>query len=98
MSTQTTGIFGADLIGADLSGANMSGAVGFYLLPVCDMRGYSFAHAVLCGGEWRIRAGCRDFTIPEAREHWGDRYEGDREQGDMYLHAVEWLARKVGVA
>ena len=42
-----------------------------------------------------IRAGCRFFTIEQAKEHWGESYEGDREQGDMYLHAVEWLEKKV---
>jgi hypothetical protein len=87
---------GANLSGADLRGAKLRQAFGFYLLPVCDMRGYSFAHATLFGTEWRIRAGCRDFSIQEARKHWGENYTGDREQGDMYLYAIDWLERKIG--
>jgi hypothetical protein len=87
---------GADLRRADLREAKLREAFGFYLLPVCDMRGYSFAHATLFGTEWRIRAGCRDFSIQEARKHWGENYTGDREQGDMYLHAIDWLERKIG--
>jgi hypothetical protein len=39
--------------------------------------------------------GCRDFSTEEAKTHWGDNYRGDREQGDMYLYAIEWLERKL---
>ena len=89
----------ADLSYANLSYANLSYAKGILLLPVQDYRGYSWPHAVEChDGLWRIRAGCRFFTIAEAREHWGGRYEGDRELGDMYLHAVEWLESKIAAA
>jgi uncharacterized protein YjbI with pentapeptide repeats len=86
---------GAYLSEADLSEANLSGANGIIMLPVCDSRGFSFAHAIDCGGEWRVIAGCRDFSIAAAREHWGAGYEGDREQGDMYLHAIDWLEAKL---
>jgi len=86
---------GANLRGADLRWTDLRGAIGLLLLPVQDMRGHLFVHAVHCGNGWRIRAGCRDFSISEAREHWGASYEGDREQGDMYLHAVDWLERKI---
>ena len=81
----------ADLFGADLRGADLFGAVGFLLLPVQDARGYSFAHAIRTNNEWRIRVGCRDFTPEEALAHWGESYEGDRWQGNMYLHAVRWF-------
>ena len=87
---------GANLSRADLSGANLRGAKGIYLLPVQDPRGYSWPHAIQCdGGEWRIRAGCRFFTIPEARDHWGESYEGERRTGDMYLAAVDWLEKVI---
>jgi len=96
---------GADLRGADLRGANLRGAnlryanlrqaLGLVLLPVQDMRGYSHAHAVDCDGIWMIRAGCRFLTIEDAIEHWGDDYHGDREQGDMYLYAIDWLEKKL---
>ena len=85
----------ADLRFANLSSVSLSSAKGLLLLPVQDMRGYSFAHAIETDEGWRIRAGCRDFSIEEAREHWGGGYRGDREQGDMYLYAVEWLERKL---
>jgi len=78
-----------------LRGADLRGAKGFYLLPVQDPRGYLFPHAVKSYGGWRIRAGCRDFTIPEARSHWGERYGGDRWIGDMYLHACDWLEKMI---
>mgnify|MGYP001819282900 CR=1 FL=1 len=87
---------GADLRCANLCGTVLRGAIGFILLPVQDRRGYSFAHAIECDGEWRIRVGCRDFSIEEAKEHWGVAYEGDREQGDMYLYAIDWLEKKLG--
>ncbi len=86
---------GADLSDADLSGANFMGAKGFLLLPVQDTRGYSFAHAIETDEGWRIRAGCRDFSIEDAREHWGAGYKGDREQGDLYLYAVDWIEKKL---
>ena len=85
----------ADLRRANLCGANLSCAKGILLLPVQDMRGHSFTHAIQTDDGWRIRAGCRDFSIIEAREHWGPNYGGDREQGDMYLYAFDWLERKV---
>ena len=85
----------ADLRSADLSCADLSCAKGFFLIPVQDMRGYSFAHGIECEDGWHIRAGCRDLTIAEAKEHWGEKYQGDREQGDMYLYAIEWLEKKL---
>ena len=85
----------SDLRGSNLSDSDLSGSLGFILLPVQDARGYSFAHAVECDTGWRIRAGCRDFSISEAKQHWGESYRGDREQGDMYLYAIEWLERKL---
>ncbi len=42
-----------------------------------DSRGYWFA-AVLQDGEWRFRAGCRDYDLQEAREHWGSGGPSDR--------------------
>ena len=87
---------GANLSEANLRRANLSGAKCIYLLPVQDPRGYSWPHAILCSDEeWRIRAGCRFFTIPEARAHWGESYEGERRTGDMYLHAVDWLEKVI---
>jgi hypothetical protein len=89
---------GADLRGADLSWANLSGAKGIIFLPVQDYRGHSWPHAIQTDAGWRIRAGCRFFSLEEARTHWGDGYEGDRELGDMYLYACDWLEKKLAKA
>ena len=86
---------GVDLRGADLRDTDLRDAIGIILLPVQDMRGYSFAHAIECEAGWRVRVGCRYFTISEAKKHWGENYGGDREQGDMYLYAIEWLEKKL---
>ena len=34
-----------------------------------DMRGYEFIGVRMADG-WRVTAGCRNLTIPHAREHW----------------------------
>jgi hypothetical protein len=91
---QDANLRGANLLSANLQGANLNGVKGFLLLPVQDLRGYSFTHALQTNEGWRIRAGCRDFSIEEAKAHWGEGYD-DREIGDMYLYAVEWLEKKV---
>jgi hypothetical protein len=103
---------GAKLIGADLSGANLRGAElsnavlcgvkGIYFLNIFDPRGYvPYAHVEY--GEIMIRSGCRYFTIKEAKEHWGQGYEGERYIGDRYLAGLaqldgdefrEWLDRE----
>ena len=85
----------ANLRGADLRGAIFVETTGFILLPAQDPRGYSWSHATLTDDGWKIRAGCRDFSIEEAKAHWGESYDGDREIGDMYLYAIEWLEKKL---
>jgi hypothetical protein len=42
-----------------------------------DSRGYWFA-PVKARGRWRIIAGCRNYSIAEARAHWGPSGESDR--------------------
>ena len=85
---------GADLRGADLRGADLRGAVGFLPLPVADPRGYHH-HAILCEKEWRVRAGCRDFSISEAREHWtSDDYDGPNMVRDTMAFALDWLEKQ----
>jgi hypothetical protein len=83
----------ADLRGADLSGADLSWAVGIAHPPVNDPRGYRCI-AVWHADGWRIAAGCRWFTLAEARAHWGDGYAGNRAIGDAYLRALEWLTEQ----
>jgi len=56
---------------------------------------YAFPHASLNDSGWLIFAGCRRFTLDEARSHWGESYSGERWIGDMYLHAVDWLEQRI---
>jgi hypothetical protein len=59
---------GADLRDANLRNANLRGAIGYLCLGY-DPRGYHF-RAVKHANGWRISAGCRWFTVPEAVDHW----------------------------
>jgi hypothetical protein len=85
---------GADLSCADLYGANLSEAVGYLPLPVADTRGYHH-HAIWCDTEWRVRAGCRDFSIAEARAHWlTDSYTGPAMVRETMASALDWLEKQ----
>ena len=82
---------GANLRGADLSEANLRGAdlseANLYGADSISDRiidggirsdGYRFLLTRTDPGPWRIKAGCRNFTLDEAREHWTrTRPEGD---------------------
>ena len=61
---------GLDLHRAYLSGANLSGAKNAIDLGD-DPRGYRFI-AVAHADGWRIKAGCRWFTVDEALAHWAN--------------------------
>ena len=61
-------LFHANLFHANLTSANLSGAIGI-IDAGQDTRGYRFVE-VRHGESMRIYAGCRDFTIEEAMEHW----------------------------
>ena len=60
----------ADLYGANLNGANLR-AVGGALCLGYDPRGYRFVGIAHNDG-WRVLAGCRWFTLDQAREHWAN--------------------------
>jgi uncharacterized protein YjbI with pentapeptide repeats len=87
----------AYLRGANLHGANLGGEHGIYLLNVHDPRGY-LAYAQVKNGVTMIGSGCRYFTLEEAKEHWGENYEGDREIGDRYLAGLAQLDCNVFLA
>ena len=69
---------GADLRGANLSDANLSdadlrGASGIsYRIIDGGLRsdGYRFFLTRFDEGGWRIKAGCRDFTVEGGKSHW----------------------------
>ena len=87
---QYANLQGANLQGANLQGANLLDANHIICLPIRDPRGYGCV-AINHGGKFIIRAGCHGFTPVEARKHWGRSYKGNREIGDMYLYALDWL-------
>ena len=81
----------ANLRYADLPDADLRGAKGIRVLHCNDPRGYRPIAQESSDGAWIIYAGCRRFTVDEARAHWGDGYVGEREIGDAYLRAIDWL-------
>ena len=58
----------ANLTNADLAGADLAGTVGI-VGAGHDPRGYEF-FAVKQDDGWKVKAGCRWFTFPEAEAHW----------------------------
>jgi len=68
---QGADLTGADLYGADLYGADLTGAVGVYYATIGPVDDWMVALTLTSEG-LRISAGCRYFSVPEAREHWGD--------------------------
>ncbi len=75
----------ANLHGADLCKANLYGA-RYIQDRVIDggMRsdGYRFLLTRTEPGEWRIKAGCRNFTVAEAEKHWDAKRPKGQELGD----------------
>ena len=79
-------LYWADLSEANLRGANLSEANLYGADSISDRiidggirsDGYRFLLTRTDPGPWRIKAGCRNFTLDEAREHWTrTRPEGD---------------------
>ena len=68
-------LHGANLHGANLHGANLTYATGIVCAGT-DRRGYRFV-GVLHADGWRVAAGCRWFTMPEAVAHWTARGNHD---------------------
>jgi hypothetical protein len=65
-----------------------------YRVPVSDRRRYTWL-AIAENGEWRIRAGCRSFSIKEAREHWlSDDYAGPESVKETIGFALDWIVGK----
>ena len=48
-----------------------------YVCAGIDSRGYVF-EGILIRDQWRVIAGCRNYSIDDAREHWGPGGESDR--------------------
>jgi hypothetical protein len=65
-----------------------------YRVPVSDHRRFTWL-AISEKGEWRIRAGCRNFSIQEAREHWlSEDYNGPESIKETIGFALDWIESK----
>ena len=63
-------------------------------MPVSEPRAYTWLATKEANG-WRIRAGCRNFSIQEAREHWlSPDYDGPETVRDTVGFALDWLEGK----
>jgi len=59
-----------------------------------DSREFAFS-AIKLRGKWRIIAGCRNFTVQDAQQHWGRGGPSDRPD---CLALVEKLAAQIAAA
>ena len=80
---------GANLRRANLRGADLRNAVGWVSLTYTD-HGYPVG-ASWQGDKWRIVAGCREFSIAEAREHWGSPHYPSPSSGSRIIANLDWL-------
>jgi len=78
---------GANLEGAHLDGADLRGAKG--IIHMGTPNGWH-AHAWLRDGWLSIRVGCREFRLPEARDHWAGK--DDRREVMAALDYAEAVA------
>jgi len=88
----------ADLRGANLRGANLRGdklkSAG---QTASRSDGYEFRLFVFADGTLKIKAGCRWFTLTEAREHWTTT-RGGTQLGEESLALIDHLARMQAIA
>ena len=93
---------GANLSRANLSGANLSGA---YLSPQWVVQGptrsdgYAFMLTNYTGEGVRVKAGCRNLSIKNARKHWKDTRKGTPLGNETFaiLDCMEALAKARGL-
>ena len=97
----------ANLSGANLSGANLSGAYlyGANLSPQWVVQGptrsdgYAFMLTNYTGEGVRVKAGCRNLSIKNARKHWKDTRKGTPLGNETFaiLDCMEALAKARGL-
>ena len=59
-----------------------------------DSRGYQFC-GVKIRGQWRVIAGCRNFSIADARKHWGPGGRSDRPDCLVLVEQIAAFVEKV---
>ena len=74
----------------DLPNAEIEFGGGYFFAGV-DSRGYPF-EGVTIRNEWRVVAGCRNYNIAEAREHWGPGGPSDRPDCLAMVEAIAAFA------
>jgi len=76
---------GANLGGANLRGANLRGAANINNIIIdggLRSDGYRFLLTRRKKGGWRVEAGCRDFTVADAKKHWDETRPKGQPLGD----------------
>jgi len=68
-----------------------------YVFAGIDARGYVF-EGVVIRNQWRVVAGCRNFTIADARLHWGPGGQSDRPDCLPLVTTIEAKAAKQDAA
>jgi len=81
----------ADLREADLREADLCWVKGFHLLTQTD---HGYLVYATWRGEWRVIAGCRDFSVAEARVHWGSPDYHLPSSGSRIAALLDWLEQQ----
>ena len=89
---QDANLRGVKLQDANLLWADFQGSTGWIPLLQTD-HGHMIA-AVWHWTHWRIQGGCRDFTIYQAREHWGSPSYRCQQTGSRIIHMLDWLEKQ----
>ena len=92
-------LYHANLYGANLSGANLSGANLFDAnLLDCGHRsdGFRFIASKSKDGTLMIKAGCRFFSIADAREHW-TKTRGGTQLGNESIALLDHAERMASI-
>ncbi len=77
---------------ADMRGCNLRGAIGVHVLTATQ-HGYAVL-AVWHKNRWWIEAGCREYTIGQARKHWGAKSYPYPPDGERILLMLDWLEKQ----
>ena len=81
----------ANLHEADLREADLCWVKGFHLLTQTD---HGYLVYATWRGEWRVIAGCRDFSVAEARVHWGSPDYHLPSSGSRIAALLDWLEQQ----
>ena len=84
----------ADFQYANLQYANLQGAVGLVFLTQTDVGYPVLAQQDNLNAPWRIRAGCRDFSVDEAIEHWSAPTYHTPSSGQRCVAVIEWFKKE----